>query len=89
MDAFGVKPFLQLRYTERKFCIFLHAEGFLNAPKENKTPFGVQWSRMDAFGVKIVSELRNSKLGHLGPRHKFSIFLHGEGFLNAPKDNKT
>jgi hypothetical protein len=44
---------------------------------------------MDAFGVKIVSELRNSKLGHLGPRHKFSIFLHGEGFLNAPKDNKT
>ena len=71
------------------FASFLHAEGFLNAPKDNKTPFGVQWSRMDAFGVKIFSQLRNSKLGHSGPRHKFSIFLHAEGFLNAPKDNQT
>jgi hypothetical protein len=44
---------------------------------------------MDAFGVKIFSQLRNSKLGHSGPRHKFSIFLHAEGFLNAPKDNQT
>jgi hypothetical protein len=58
MDAFVAKPFLQLRYTKivhlgpkHNFCIFLHAEGFLNAQKQNQTSFGVQWSRMDAFSV--------------------------------------
>jgi hypothetical protein len=57
MDAFGVKPFLQLRYTKHKFCILLRAEGSLNAPKHNQTSFGVKWSRMDAFGVKPFSQL--------------------------------
>jgi hypothetical protein len=58
-DAYGAKPFLQLRYTKivhlgpkHKFCIFLHAEGFLNASRDNQTTFRDQWSRMDAFGAK-------------------------------------
>jgi phage pi2 protein 07 len=96
MDAFGAKPFLQIRYTKivylgpkNKYCIFLHVEGFLNAPKHNQTSFWVQWSRMDRFGVKTFSQLRYSKLGHSCPRHKFCILLHAEDFLNGPKDNQT
>jgi hypothetical protein len=72
MDAFGAKPFLQLRYTKivhlglnHKFCMFLRAEGFLNAPKHNQTSFGVQWSRMDAFWCETIfatSVLQNRAL---------------------------
>jgi hypothetical protein len=58
MHAFAAKLFSQHRYTKivhscpkHKFCIILHAEGFLNALKENQTSLWVQWSRMDAFGV--------------------------------------
>ena len=64
-DAFGAKPFSQLRYPEivhlspkLKFCIFLHAEGFQNAPIHSQTSFWVQWSRMNAFIVKPFSQLR-------------------------------
>jgi hypothetical protein len=67
---------------KHKFCIFLHTEGFLNAPKDSHTSFGVQWSTMDAFGAKSFSQLRHTE-------HKFSIFLHVQEFLNSPKHNQT
>jgi hypothetical protein len=88
MDAFGAKPFLLLRYTGHKFCIILHAKGHLNAPKNYQTSFWVQCSRMDAFGVKPVPQLRYTKIVHLGPNHKFCLFLHAEGFVNAQKTIK-
>jgi hypothetical protein len=71
MDAFAVKPFSQLRYSKivhsvskQKFCIFLHAKILLNAPKGKQTSFGVQWSRMDAFSVKPLLQLRYTKIVH-------------------------
>jgi hypothetical protein len=67
MDEFGTKRFPQLQYTKivhsgpkHKFCIFLHAKVFLNAPKNNQPSFGVQWSGMDAFGAK--PQLRYTKI---------------------------
>jgi hypothetical protein len=69
--------------------IFLHAEGFLNAQKDNQTSFVGKWSRMDAFGAKQFLQLRYTKIVHLGPKHEFCIFLHAEGFRNAPKHNQT
>jgi hypothetical protein len=47
----------QLRHTKHKFCIFLHVQELLNAPKHNRTSFWVKWSRIDAFGVKPFSQL--------------------------------
>jgi hypothetical protein len=92
MDEFGAKPFPQLRYTKivhsspkQKFCISLHATGFLNAPKHNQTSCWVQWSRIDALSVKTFSQLRYSKLGHSCSRHKFCIYLHAEGFFKCFK----
>jgi hypothetical protein len=61
MNAFCTKPFLQLRYTEHKFCILLHTEGFLNAPKHKQTAFSVHLIRMDAFGVKAFAQLQYTK----------------------------
>jgi phage pi2 protein 07 len=96
MDAFGSKQFPQLQYTKilhscpkHKFCIFLHAEGFLNAPKDNQTSFSVPRCRMDAFGAKPFSQHRYTEIVHWGPKHKFCIFLHIEGFLTGLKDNQT
>jgi hypothetical protein len=74
---------------KHKFCIFLHTEGFLNAQKDNQTSLGGKWSRMDAFGAKPFLQLRDTKIVHLGPKHKSCIFLHAEGFLNAPNHNQT
>jgi hypothetical protein len=65
MDAFGAKPFSQLRYPEilhsgpkHIFTSFLQYEGFRTAQKQSKPSFFVQWSRMDAFGPKPFSLLR-------------------------------
>jgi hypothetical protein len=54
MDAFSAKPFSQLRYIKivhtvpkQKFSIFLLAEGFLKAPKDNQTSSnGVEWMHL-------------------------------------------
>jgi hypothetical protein len=96
MLAFGAKPFSQLRYTKivhscpkHKFCICLHAEGFLTALKDNQTSLWVQWSRMDAFVVKPFPQLRYTKILHSCQKHKFCIFSHAYVFLNATKDNQT
>jgi phage pi2 protein 07 len=96
MDAFGAKPFSQHRYTKivhwgpkHKFCIFLHTEGFLTALKDNPTSLSVQWSKMDVFVSKQFPQLRYTKILHSCPNYKFGIFLRGEGFLNALKDNQT
>jgi hypothetical protein len=32
-----------------------------------------------------ASQLRYLEIVHLGPKHKFCIFLHSEGLQNAPK----
>jgi hypothetical protein len=51
-----------------KFCIFLHAEGFVNAQKGNQTSFWIKWSRMEAFDTKPFLRL-------LYTEHKFCIFF--------------
>jgi hypothetical protein len=64
-----------------KYCIgpvtrvflLLPAEGLRNAPKHFQTSFWVQWTRMDA------SQLWYPEIVHLGPKHKFCIFLRVEG----------
>jgi hypothetical protein len=74
-------------HSKHKFCIFLHAEGLIHDTKDHQPSFVVQWSRMNAFGAKLFPQLRYSKILDSIPKQKFCIFLHAEGFLNAPKDN--
>jgi hypothetical protein len=41
-----------------------------------RQPNIVQGSRKDAYGAKPFLQLRYTKIVHLGPKHKFRIFLH-------------
>jgi hypothetical protein len=36
-----------------------------------------------------ASQLRYLKIVHLGPKHKFCIFLHSEGLQSAPKMSQS
>jgi hypothetical protein len=36
-----------------------------------------------------ASQLRYLEIVHLGPKHKFRIFLHCEGLQNAPKMSQS
>jgi hypothetical protein len=43
---------------------------------------------MDGFVVKSFSQLRYLEIVHLGPKHKFRVNLHSEGFQNVPSTRK-
>jgi hypothetical protein len=36
-----------------------------------------------------ASQVRYLEIVHLGPKHKFRIFLHSEGLQNAPKMSQS
>jgi hypothetical protein len=59
---------------KHKFCIFLHAEGFLNGPKHDQISFSVQWSRMEAFGAKLFPQLRYNKYWIQAWNKRFTYF---------------
>jgi hypothetical protein len=58
---------------ETQVFLILPTKGLRNAPKHFQTSFWVQWTRMDA------SQLCYPEIVHLGPKHKFCIFLRAEG----------
>jgi hypothetical protein len=72
---------------KHKFCIFLHAEGFLNGPKHNQTSFLVQRSRMDAFGAKLFPQLRYNTYWIQARNKRFTSFymlkVSSEPFLGV------
>jgi hypothetical protein len=61
----------------------LRIEGSQNALKHSETSFWVQWTRMD------VSKLLYPEIVHLGPKHKFCMFLRAEGWRNHLKHSQT
>jgi hypothetical protein len=59
--------------AETRVFLLLPVDGLRNAPKLFQASFWVQWTRMDA------SQLWYPEIVHLGPKHKFCIFLRAEG----------
>jgi hypothetical protein len=51
--------------------------------------FFLQWSRMDAFGLKPFSQLQYPEIIRLGPKHMFCNFSRAEGLQSAPKHSQT
>jgi hypothetical protein len=81
LHNFGTPKYC-FRAQKTSFSTFT-CRGLRNALKHFQTSFWVQWTRMDA------SQLWYPEIVHLGPKHKFCIFLRVEGYWNYPKHSQT
>jgi hypothetical protein len=59
---------------ETQVLHLLHSERFWNTPKHSQTSFWVQWSKMNAVGMKPFLQLEYSKIVHSVLKHMFASF---------------